>query len=97
MSKKSKNTDVVDVEETPVIPENAIGKWKVNRYLKNTESFSVAKGVTVGISGEAPHFEINVVGNKTDHICGTVEEARNKAKELMRDFLESALVVLKEN
>lgn len=98
MARKSSNAAVVETEEEVVAPvQEVLGQWKVHKYLRNTESLNVAKGITVGLSGEAPDFEINIVGTKSNHICGSVEEARSKAKEMLRDFLENALSVLKGN
>ncbi len=68
------------------------GVWVPQKYLSARENLRVASGISVSVAHlGGNNYEVNLVGNRREIIADSMEEAKNQAKNLLRDMLAAAL------
>jgi len=84
--------DFVNLTEEDKTKDIQYGVWVTQRYLNGRENMRVATGISMSVAFlGGNNYEVNLVGNKTEIIAASMDEAKNQAKNLLRDMLTSAL------
>ena len=84
--------DFVNLTEEDKTKDIQYGVWVTQRYLNGRENMRVATGISMSVAFlGGKNYEVNLVGNKTEIIAASMDEAKNQAKNLLRDMLTSAL------
>ena len=87
----SKN-EYVNLTEEDNKPKDVYGVWVGQKYLGGCENLRVSSGITISVKPTGGNsYEVNIVGTKTQIIADSIDEAKNQAKNMLRDKLAAAL------
>ncbi len=87
---REKYVDLSAEDEKP--KETQYGVWVTQKYLSGRENMRIATGISMSVAFlGGNNYEVNLVGNKTQIIAASMDEAKNQAKNLLRDMLTAAL------
>ncbi len=69
-----------------------LGIWRPNIFIKGSETITLMNGLSVAIKplGKTT-YEMNLVGNKSEFIAETIEEAKTHALSETSRLLEAAI------
>lgn len=87
---------IKDEDEVPGEPrkETPLGVWSKQKYLNGCENMKVATGISMSVIPQGGNnYEVNIVGEKSYIIAGTMDEAKNQARNMLRDKLAGALEI----
>jgi hypothetical protein len=94
----AKNKDFISFEDETPAPKKEIqyGVWTTQGYLGGVENMRVMSGVSISVAPRGGNdYEVNIVGTKSQIIAANIDEAKNTAKNMLRDRLNAALELTK--